>query len=83
MSRDRHILPALGPLRIGQIRVKDIEDGSATECAAILDIAGELDLPDEAQLGAGRQHLQTIVAVLIGLVKHIEAEDGQTHSSSA
>jgi four helix bundle protein len=45
---------------------------SATECAAILDIAGELGLVPDDRLREGRQQLQTIVAMLVGLVKHIE-----------
>jgi four helix bundle protein len=45
---------------------------SATECAAILDIAGELELVPDDRLREGRQQLQTIVAMLVGLVKHIE-----------
>ena len=46
---------------------------SATECAAILDIAGELQLAPEDRLREGRQQLQSIVAMLVGLVKHIES----------
>jgi four helix bundle protein len=42
---------------------------SATECAAILDIAGELELVPDGRLLEGRQH---IVAMLVGLVEHIE-----------
>ena len=48
---------------------------SATECAAILDIAGELQLAPEDRLREGRQQLQTIVAMLVGLVKHIESRE--------
>lgn len=45
---------------------------SATECAAILDVIDELKLAQAPQLRTGRQQLQTIVAMLIGLVKHME-----------
>lgn len=45
---------------------------SATECAAILDVARELQLAREEQLREPREQLQTIVAMLIGLVKHLE-----------
>ena len=45
---------------------------SATECAAILDIVVELKLTDELQLREGREQLKTIVAMLVGLVKHME-----------
>jgi len=45
---------------------------SATECAAILDVARELQLAGEEQLREAREQLRTIVAMLIGLVKHLE-----------
>ena len=45
---------------------------SATECAAILDVARELQLAREGQLREAREQLQTIVAMLIGLVKPLE-----------
>jgi hypothetical protein len=47
---------------------------SATECAAILDVVDELDLAQEQQLREGREQLQTIVAMLIGLVKRTESQ---------
>ena len=45
---------------------------SATECAAILDVARELGLAREDELHGPRGELRTIVAMLIGLVKHVE-----------
>lgn len=46
---------------------------SATECAAILDIVRALELAREPPLREGREQLQTIVAMLIGLVKSLES----------
>jgi len=48
---------------------------SATECAAILDIVRELELADESQVREGHGQLRTIVAMLIGLVKHMDKEE--------
>lgn len=45
---------------------------SATECAAILDVARELRLTPEEQLREGREQLQTIVAMLVALGKRVE-----------
>jgi hypothetical protein len=47
---------------------------SATECAAILDLVGELRLADADQLRHGEQQLQTVVAMPIGLAKHMERQ---------
>jgi four helix bundle protein len=44
---------------------------SATECAAILDIAWELELAPEEQLREGRQQLQRIVKMLVALGKRM------------
>ena len=40
---------------------------SATECAAILDVCGELHLADHTIQAAGREHLVRIVAMLVRL----------------
>jgi four helix bundle protein len=47
---------------------------SATECAAILDVARELQLADEDCVTGGKQQLQVIVGSLIGLGKKMESE---------
>jgi four helix bundle protein len=45
---------------------------SATECAAILDIVGELGLMPEEELRKGREQLHAIVAMLVVLAKRME-----------
>ncbi|HER20445.1 MAG TPA: four helix bundle protein [Chromatiales bacterium] len=45
---------------------------SATECATILDVVRELQLAREEQLEEAREQLRTIVAMLVGLVKHLD-----------
>jgi four helix bundle protein len=46
---------------------------SATECAAILDVAVELELADEHRVADGKQQLRTIVAMLVTRGKSIES----------
>lgn len=46
---------------------------SATECAAILDVVRELQLGEAAAIGAAKNDLRAIVAMLIGLGKWAEA----------
>ena len=48
---------------------------SATECAAILDIIETLELGDQEHVRDGGKLLQTIVAMLVGLVKHMERQE--------
>ena len=38
---------------------------SATECAAILDVAARLDLVDQAQIASAKEQLRVIVAMLV------------------
>ncbi len=45
---------------------------SATECAAILDVAARLDLVGQAQIDAAKEQLRAIVAILIVLGKRKE-----------
>ena len=45
---------------------------SATECAAILDVAGELELVDQQRISAAKDLLRRIVGMLIGLGKWME-----------
>jgi four helix bundle protein len=45
---------------------------SATECAAILDVAAELQLANEKHITEGKEQLRTIVSMLIGLAKWLE-----------
>ncbi len=45
---------------------------SATECAAILDVAGELELADRQIIVAAKELLRRIVSMLIGLGKWME-----------
>jgi len=52
---------------------------SATECAAILDVVRELQLAREEELKEAREQLRTIVAMLIGLVKHLEERGRAPH----
>lgn len=47
---------------------------SATECAAILDVARELDLTDDERFRSGKEQLRVIVGSLIGLSKKMERE---------
>jgi four helix bundle protein len=47
---------------------------SATECAAILDVARELQLADAERVSHGKEQLQEIVGSLIGLGKKMESE---------
>jgi four helix bundle protein len=47
---------------------------SATECAAILDVARELHLAEEDSVRSGKEQLQAIVGSLIGLGKKMERE---------
>jgi four helix bundle protein len=46
---------------------------SATECAAILDVARELRLTPEEPLREAREQLQEIVAMLVALGKRMES----------
>lgn len=45
---------------------------SATECAAILDVVAELELSDREKIGAAKDDVRTIVAMLVGLAKWAE-----------
>ena len=45
---------------------------SATECAAILDVAIEIGAADPSQTQPAKQHLREIVAMLIALGKRVE-----------
>jgi len=45
---------------------------SATECAAILDVAAELQLADNKRIAEGKEQLRVIVSMLIGLGKWLE-----------
>jgi len=47
---------------------------SATECAAILDVALELHLAEKECVASGKNQLQEIVGNLIGLGKKMESE---------
>lgn len=48
--------------------------GSATECAAVLDVFRRLDLVDEALHRSAKELLDRIVAMLVGLAKKLEHE---------
>ena len=48
--------------------------GSATECAAILDVFRKLDLVDEATQRSGKDLLDRAVAMLVGLAKKMDQE---------
>ena len=50
-------------------RFFDIAHGSALECAAALDIATVKELIEEQQAVTGKEFLQEIVNMLIGLIK--------------
>jgi four helix bundle protein len=47
---------------------------SATECAAILDVAARLDLVDHEQIASAKEQLRAMVAMLIVLGKRKETE---------
>jgi hypothetical protein len=46
--------------------------GSATECAAILDVCGRLDLVDESTHRSGKEQLDRVVAMLVVLAKKLQ-----------
>ena len=46
--------------------------GSATECAAILDICRRLDLTDEKTQASGKECLDRVVAMLVALAKKLD-----------
>ena len=48
--------------------------GSATECAAILDVCARLTLIDKEVHGRGKALLDRIVAMLVGLAKILDSQ---------
>lgn len=55
-----------------KVRFYRIARRSATECAAILDVAAQLRLADDGRTTEGKQQLRVIVAMLIALAKWLE-----------
>lgn len=65
-------------------RYFDISLGSAFECAGSLDILAAQHWLDPEIAAAGKQHLQGIVSMLIGLIKNLDtrlAEDGPVYTT--
>ena len=56
-----------GTLRMGEVK-DDIAHGSALECAAGLDVVAKAKLTPD-QIRTGRESLQKIVRMLMGLIK--------------
>ena len=67
----------------GKWTVKDkahyyhIARGSATECAAVLDELVDYGLIDESQTEAPKELLGSVVAMLIGLLRSLEARNSE------
>ena len=59
-----------------KVRFYRIARRSATECAAVLDVLGQLRLADEESLVTGRQLLQRIVSMLVRMSQGVEPGRG-------
>jgi four helix bundle protein len=71
----------------GKWTVKDkshyyhIARGSATECAAVLDELVDYGLVEASRTDAPKEVLGSVVAMLIGLLRSLEAREGEDMSS--